>query len=188
MFSLEGGHVRIRTLRTSDLEDFLLYRANPAAYRWQAFGPMDQTEARQFLRNHPKLDPTQSGQWQQLGIELLSTQQLIGDLAIRFSRIESCNAELGLTISPDFHRLGIGKEAMRLLLNYLFSAQKIHKVFVRVNEYNQGSIKLIESKGFQLEGRLRKHFWNGIDQTWDDELIFGLLAEEWEARWKGKEV
>ena len=76
---------------------------------------------------------------------------------------------------------------MRLLLNYLFS-QNIHKVFVKINEHNKGSLKLIESKGFQLEGRLRKHFWNGIDQTWDDELIFGLLAEEWEVRRKGREV
>lgn len=185
MFSIDGEHVRIRTLRTSDLEDFLLYRANPAAYRWQAFGPMNQTEARQFLRNHPSLDAAQPGQWQQLGIELSSTQQLIGDLAMRFSRVESQNVELALTISPDFHRLGIGKETMRLLLNHLFS-QNIHKVFVRINEHNEGSVKLIESKGFKLEGRLREHFWNGIDNTWDDELIFGLLAEEWAARMKAR--
>lgn len=181
MFALKGEHVCIRTLSTSDLEDFLRYRANPTVYRWQVSGPMDHTEARQFLRNHPSLDTHQSGQWQQLGIELLRTRQLIGDLAIRFSSFESRNAELGLTISPDFHRLGIGKETMGLLLDFLFSSPKIHRVFVRINEHNQGSVKLIESKGFQLEGRLRQHFWNRIDQAWNDELIFGLMAEEWEA-------
>lgn len=180
MFSVEGSRVRIRTLSTADLKDFAAYRSMPASYRWQAFGAMDETEARQFLRKHQSLDIHQAGQWQQLGIELMETGQLIGDLAIRFSRQEARHAELGLTISPDFQHLGIGKETLTVLLRFLFTTGNMHKVYALIDEHNYASIKLIESKGFVCEGRLRKHFWNSMEQRWDDEFFYGLLIEEWQ--------
>ena len=171
--------MQIRTLHTGDLQDFLAYRSDPEAYRWQGFGELDENAARQFLRKHISLDFSISGQWQQLGIVLLSEEKLVGDCAIRFSSHEPRHAELGMTISPKYHRRGIGKEAMTLLLKYLFSKGGLHKVFVMIDEKNTPSIGLIESLQFVREGRLRKHFWNKLEEKWDDELIYGLLAEEW---------
>lgn len=179
MFSVDGKKVQIRTLHTGDLQDFLAYRSDPEAYRWQGFGELDENAARQFLRKHISLDFSISGQWQQLGIVLLSEEKLVGDCAIRFSSHEPRHAELGMTISPKYHRRGIGKEAMTLLLKYLFSKGGLHKVFVMIDEKNTPSIGLIESLQFVREGRLRKHFWNKLEEKWDDELIYGLLAEEW---------
>lgn len=179
MVSVAGKKVRIRTLHTGDLQDFLAYRSDPDAYRWQGFGELDETSARQFLRKHISLDFGTTGQWQQLGIELLPEKRLVGDCAIRFSMHEPRHAELGMTIAPKFHRQGIGKEALILLLNLLFSRGKLHKVIAMVDEKNTPSIGLLEALTFVREGRLRQHFWNKMEEKWDDELLYGLLAEEW---------
>lgn len=185
MFPLVGQRIRIRLLRTDDLEDFLSYRNNPEVCRWQGFGPFDETAARQFLRKHTPLDFRSTGQWQQLGVEKIDSGRLIGDCAAKFSPEAPRLAELGLTLSPVFQRQGLGFEAMVLFLNFLFGEGNIHKTTASIDECNLASIRLISKLGFHLEGRLRKQFWNTTEQRWDDEYVYGMLAEEWKPREQG---
>jgi RimJ/RimL family protein N-acetyltransferase len=42
---------------------------------------------------------------------------------------------------------------------------------------NTASARLLERAGFTCEGRLRSHTW--IKNEWTDDLLYGLLAEEW---------
>jgi RimJ/RimL family protein N-acetyltransferase len=55
--------------------------------------------------------------------------------------------------------------------------QGLHKVTGECDARNTASAGLLERLGFTREGRLRQQTW--IKGEWTDDLIYGLLAEEW---------
>jgi len=85
--------------------------------------------------------------------------------------------EIGYTLSPEFHHKGYGKEAVGHVLKYLVEEKKKHKIVAKVDPENMPSIKLLESLGFKREGVLRKCICE--DNEWKDEIIYGMLEEEW---------
>jgi RimJ/RimL family protein N-acetyltransferase len=87
-----------------------------------------------------------------------------------------------VTIAPDHHRKGYAREAIILGLGYMFGERRYQKCQVYVHDFNEASQALVSSIGFTLEGRLRRHdFFGG---RYHDNLIFGLLAEEYFAAWR----
>jgi RimJ/RimL family protein N-acetyltransferase len=71
---------------------------------------------------------------------------------------------------------GIGTEATRLVLSFAFNTLKLHRVTVRVLDYNQRGIRSYQKCGFVIEGREREAaFVNG---QWHDDVIMGLLDRE----------
>jgi RimJ/RimL family protein N-acetyltransferase len=71
---------------------------------------------------------------------------------------------------------GIGKTALRILLDYAFTVKGLERVYAEVFSFNQRSRRLMERVGFQQEGLLRQHdIHNGVRQ---DTYIFGMLKPE----------
>ena len=56
----------------------------------------------------------------------------------------------------------------------------MNRIGAEIYEFNEPSIKLFESNGFQLEGRLRQYIFK--DGVYKDELLYSLLREDWEKR------
>ena len=72
--------------------------------------------------------------------------------------------------------LGIGPEAGRLHIQYLFSVFNIRKIYAEIYGYNEASIKAAKAVGFVEEGRLKQHRWfNG--RYWD-LLILALYPTD----------
>ena len=68
-----------------------------------------------------------------------------------------------------------------------FRELRYQKVTVEVFDFNATSIQLYEKLGFRLEGRPRRLTFG--DGRFSDALVYGLLAEEFEAlapRWMQK--
>jgi len=63
-----------------------------------------------------------------------------------------------------------------MLISQLFGEGQ-RRVFADVDPDNRGSIKLLETLGFKLEGRLRAEWEMHIGIR--DSLIYGLLVNEW---------
>jgi len=64
-------------------------------------------------------------------------------------------------------------------MRYYFQELRYQKVTVHIYSFAEPSVKLHESLGFQLEGRIRRAvFTNG---QYFDELIYGLTKEEFAA-------
>ena len=53
----------------------------------------------------------------------------------------------------------------------------LHKVSAEVDARNGASARLLERVGFTREGLRRSHTW--IKGEWTDDLLYGLLADEW---------
>jgi RimJ/RimL family protein N-acetyltransferase len=85
----------------------------------------------------------------------------------------------GLGIARDYWGKGYAKEAVNIVLRYYFRELRYQKVTVYIYSFNERSIKLHESLGFQYEGRTRRTaFTNG---NYYDEIFYGMTCEEFDA-------
>lgn len=72
---------------------------------------------------------------------------------------------------------GLGEEAARLVLGYGFDSRGLHRIWLRVAEYNERAIHLYKKCGFVEEGRSRHdHYHKG---RWRDALRMSILDTEW---------
>lgn len=72
---------------------------------------------------------------------------------------------------------GYGTEITRLVLDHAFGALNLHRVDLRVLEFNAAAIACYQRVGFQIEGRERESCL--LDGQWHDDLIMGILAAEY---------
>jgi [ribosomal protein S5]-alanine N-acetyltransferase len=75
---------------------------------------------------------------------------------------------------------GYGREALGGLLRLAFDRLRLRRVGAQVYAFNERSLRLFEAAGFTREGVLRGNVEK--DGAPADEVVFGMLREEWEAR------
>lgn len=87
---------------------------------------------------------------------------------------------LGIMIGePEVRGRGYGTEAMRLLVDYSFTAVGMHSVMLWVYEFNPAARRCYEKVGFREIGRRRESRWfNG--RFWD-EIAMDIVATEFES-------
>ncbi len=86
-------------------------------------------------------------------------------------------AEIGYFLLPDFWGKGYATAIVRALLGICFDELSLHRVFACCNARNAGSEGVMQKAGMQKEGEFKKaRFKHGC---WDNELRYGILAEEW---------
>lgn len=102
---------------------------------------------------------------------------LIGAVRLHSMNHADRNARLAIGIL-DESRLGqgLGTQAMRLLAAHAFDTLNLHRLSLRVLAFNTRAIAAYRKLGFVEEGRERQSALIGSD--WHDDLIMGLLAEE----------
>lgn len=86
--------------------------------------------------------------------------------------------EIGYFILPEYWGCGYATEMGRALINYLFENYNIHKITASCNANNHSSESIMKKLGLEFEGVFKKVRYK--DETWVDELRYGLLREEWE--------
>jgi aminoglycoside 6'-N-acetyltransferase len=112
--------------------------------------------------------------WFQYAVERRGS--LVGDVGVCVAE-NRMQAELGFTLAREYQGRGYATEAARCVLDRVFSAG-IHRVSAECDARNAASARLLERLGFRREGLRRRHTW--LKGEWTDDLLFGLLAEEWE--------
>ena len=171
--------LRLRPLRTSDAEALSRYRSDPATARYQSWStPYTLQDATTLIDDLNDNDPTTPG-WFQYGIVLSRTDELIGDLGVNLAENRRL-AEIGFTLAAEQQGHGYGLEAVRRMLDHLFTDRGLHG-------WSPSAMPAI----WRPPG-----CWNGPDSgsrdicrehtymkgEWTDDLLFGLLAREWPAR------
>jgi RimJ/RimL family protein N-acetyltransferase len=166
----------LRHFRESDAATLSAYRSDPAVARYQSWdAPFSLDQALAAVASFAAGDPLGPG-WCQWAIERTADRAHIGDLGV--NRHENrMRADLGYTLAPSFQGQGYATEAVRGILGHLFRVEGMHKVSAECDARNTASARLLERAGFTCEGRLRSHTW--IKNEWTDDLLYGLLAEEW---------
>lgn len=86
---------------------------------------------------------------------------------------------------PDARDRGLGTEALRTLLRYLFETKGLKRVTIDPEPSNRRAVRAYEKAGFRIDGILRRHM--RIDSRWADIAFMTILDEEWpaaKARWQ----
>jgi ribosomal-protein-alanine N-acetyltransferase len=84
---------------------------------------------------------------------------------------------LAYWLVPERHGEGYGKEAVSLVVEYVFRTFDVHGIGAHAFDYNAASRGLLESLGFVEEGRGREARF--IDGEYRDAVQYGLLRREW---------
>lgn len=73
--------------------------------------------------------------------------------------------------------MGLGTEATRLVLDYAFGTLGLHRVDLRVLEYNRRAITCFEQCGFVREGIEREGAL--IEDRWETDAIMSILESDY---------
>jgi aminoglycoside 6'-N-acetyltransferase len=171
---ISTDRLQLRQFRETDAEAFAAYRSIPEVARFQSWdSPYSLAEARTAVAGFASGDPARPG-WFQYAIDLDGV--LIGDLGLNLHE-NLMQAELGFTLAPAYQGKGYATEAVRGLLDHLFTSGNLHRVSAEADARNLPSARLLERVGFRREGlRLRNTWFKG---EWTDDLLFGLLRDDW---------
>lgn len=177
--TIRTARLALRDLEVSDAERIFQYRTHPDVSRFQSWGTQSVGENQACIRKLLAAEVGMPGSWYQLGISLRSTNELIGDTGFRVVESEPRQAEIGITLAPDFQGQGYATEAVRVLLDFLFVNLDTHRVFASVDPLNVRSARLMLRVGMRKEGHFIKSRW--FRGEWDD-VMFAMLASEWKTR------
>ncbi len=178
--SVVADRVILRRLRPSDAEVVFGYRADPEVSRYQNWVPASFDEVRSFIESLAGLEPDSPGRWFQVGIELRESGELVGDCGIHVSASDPRLVEIGITLAPSHQRRGLGAEALRALLDYLFRELRKHRAYGSVDGRNVASLALLGRVGMRQEAHFVQSYWSKGE--WTDDVVFGMLGWEWEER------
>lgn len=87
-------------------------------------------------------------------------------------------ARMGYFMAEEHRGKGYTTEALRVVLEWLFTQTAVHRAEADITCTNIASCRVVEKLGFRREGVWRKNwFWNG---AWHDSVQYALLRDEWE--------
>lgn len=176
---IETKRLLIRLLEEKDASEVYRYRSLPEVQVYQAGWPDSEEACASFARLNSSRPSFQPGEYTQLAIVRKQDGQLIGDMGILIGE-EGFQAELGFTLSPAFQAQGYGTEAVGAILAHLFEQRGLHRAYGSVDPNNLPSIRLMERLGMRREAHLKRSY--RMRGSWYDDVIYGLLDEEWAAR------
>ena len=172
---MEGKKVRIRALRKKDLGEIMKWINDYEVTRTLAsfLYPTSQEEEIKWLEN--TLQPNDRNK--AFVIETKKGEYL-GHIGLHRIDWKNRNAEVGIVIGKKKHwNKGYGTDAMMTILDFAFNRMNLHKIYLRVFDFNKGAIRSYEKCGFKKEGLLREIFYN--EGKYHNLVMMGILKKEY---------
>ena len=166
---IEAKLTRVRSMKESDLERVLSWRNHPEIRRYMY------TQHEISLEEHARWFTQES---QDPDRHLLLFE--IDTTPLGFINIQQISsggiADWGFYVAPGAPK-GTGHALGQATLQYAFAMAGLQKLCSQALAFNERSIRFHLRLGFQREGALRQHHFDG--QQYHDVVCFGLLASEW---------
>ena len=170
--SLEGESIYFKSLSINDAQEIHNYASDEEVscfIGWNLMNTLNET------RDHIEtmLKRELMGTHLYASIALKSTQTIIGTAMIFNFDQEAKHAEIGYVFHKDYWGKGYGTKSVALMSDFAFKSLNLHKLHARVVDANIGSARVLENNGYELEGRLKDHYF--ILGKYYDALIFGKI-------------
>lgn len=147
-FQIVTERVQLRRLAPTDLAAFQSYRHDEAVGRYQGWLPQSDADAAATLQQYSEATFFVPGKWFQIGIADRETGALIGDIGICISDTKT-DTEIGFTLRRQSQGVGIAREAIAAMIQYMFTETDVQRVIGLTDTRNAASIKLLERLGMQ---------------------------------------
>ncbi|KAF5370595.1 hypothetical protein D9758_001972 [Tetrapyrgos nigripes] len=97
------------------------------------------------------------------------------------------HTDVGIWLSPNVHRGGIGTDSLYTLLSYAFDERGFHKVIFETGADNLNMRGWLEKvAGVTIEGTFRELWRDLINGGYSDAVSYGILEDQWRGQVKGK--
>jgi RimJ/RimL family protein N-acetyltransferase len=110
----------------------------------------------------------------------LAGETLIGTATLWGIDNHNRSAHIGLGLLPAARGKGYGSDAVAVLCDYGFVVRSLQRLQIETLADNVAMLRAAERNGFVREGELRSSAW--VMGEFLDEVLLGLLAEEWKHR------
>jgi RimJ/RimL family protein N-acetyltransferase len=175
----EGKHVRLRCYEPGDLE--LIYEtiqreSDVGRLSYEIEWPLSKG---QILRNIEEGSRSMPGTDNRpLAIETIDGK-LIGGVAVFNTHRKNGTFEIGISIAvPANWGKGYAREAMAIMLRYMFHELRYQKCNISIKSFNDRAIRFHERLGFKREGVRRRDYFS--EGQYHDMVLMGMTAEEYE--------
>ena len=107
------------------------------------------------------------------------TGEWAGELAVMQWDEPNQSCAFRIALAPGFRDRGLGSEATRLIVDYVFGSLPIHRIALDVFAFNPRAERVYERVGFVREGVQRDALlWDG---EFHDSIMMSILRPDWEA-------
>jgi RimJ/RimL family protein N-acetyltransferase len=170
---LHGRHVYLRPITPADY-DFLLRveTGGQLGARWRFGGATPSPE--QWAQQ------TWGGVLAQFIVCSARTNDPIGLVAVYEANFQHGHAHLAVGAFRPERRSPAIILGLAIFLRYVFCCWNFRKLYMQLPEYNYPQFASAEGRYFEIEGRLRDHFFH-TGQYWD-QLTLALYRDNWLAR------
>ncbi|EKF55396.1 N-acetyltransferase GCN5 [Galbibacter marinus] len=169
MISLSGKNIFLRALEPEDL-DFLFALENDEKV-WEVsetLAPYSKYILKQYLANSHK-DIYEA---KQLRLAISDyNNNLMGLIDLFDFNPKHRRAGVGIIVLEEANRnRGIGKEALSLLIEYVFNHLNLHQLYANISQENKPSIHLFSNLGFERIGV--KKDWHYAAGKYQNEILY----------------
>ena len=174
---IETERLILRPFKLADFDAYAAYHIRPDTYRFlYTASPDRSTLRRQFTADMRPIFAAE-GDVFKLAVVVKETDQLVGEVLLRFTNLRALQAEVGYVFNSAFAGRGFATEATQAIVDYGFNHLGLHRIFARIDAHNSGSVRVIERLQFRCEACfVQNDVYNGI---WGDELVYAMLVHEW---------
>jgi [ribosomal protein S5]-alanine N-acetyltransferase len=142
--------------------------------------PITETDVDQWIESQRAARFTRSENGVYLAIELADSRELAGFVLPYYSDGFHHNAGFTLTITLPRRRQGLGLEATRTVMDFIFDGLCARRVAVSSPSQNAAARRMLEKAGLRQEGEFVKSWFDGHE--WVNMAWYAMLNEERAAR------
>lgn len=174
---LSGEKVRLRETRETDYAQLADWWLDPGVSVLQTFWvrPTPPESVVEMMHGWSANSGTGAG----FAVETLDGATLIGHATL-FGVDKNRCATLAIVLGPPHWGSGYGTDTVRTLVRYGFAEMGLHRIQLETFSYNARAIAAYAKVGFVEEGRRRETRLH--DGVWYDDVVMGLLENEWRAQ------
>ena len=176
MVTLKGNSIYLRALEPNDLE--FIYAVENNESIWEVSNtqtPYSRFLIKQYLKNANQ-DIYEA---KQLRLAICKGQDFpaVGLIDLFDFDPKNNRAGVGILIQNQEERnIGIGTEALGLLIQFAFSQLNLHQLYANIDSENKPSLTLFTKFEFQKIG-IKKQ-WNLVNGKYKDEILFQLINHQ----------
>lgn len=172
---LETERLILRDFDYSDIDDVVDGLNNINISKFLAYVPYPYTkeDAKEYI------DKTKNSKDYAFAIVLKSENKVIGNVTLSNINKTHGIAGGGIWINEKYHGHGYGIEAFNKRIDFAFNTLGLRRLENGYFKGNEASKHMQEKLGYKYEGCRRKRFVCRATSKIEDEVINGLLKEEW---------
>jgi RimJ/RimL family protein N-acetyltransferase len=104
----------------------------------------------------------------------------VGSVGLWMIDMHNRSAHIGISLLPSARGQGLARDAIEVICRFGFEIRALERLSLETLEINAPMRATATACGFVEEGQLRSAAWYSGRRV--DELLYGLLADEWRAR------